>query len=474
MQPYPSLARPLYTNPISVGAAAVYAVRKDLLEVGERDAKYPDENGNTKFNLFREVGVGHNKRIWVPRNMAPVITEDLRVEGKVIDVECTFVPRNDEQARFIDETVELINEGRSFIAKAPPGFGKTWCATDIICKIGVKTIVVVTKDDIVDQWIAAIEALTPLRRGPGKGIGLIRGDICDTVGQSIVIAMVHSLAKEARYPEYHFRDFGLAVFDECHRMGADFFSQACFRLPAKIRLGLSGTPHRKDGREEVIHAHIGVVEVETSLAPMVPRVIVQESPWHCPTKRKLDKEGRVVMNEKGEAVVVPIPHTPGRTGHIVRMLCNHHGRNRVLADFTVQAFKKGRKVIFQSERRDHLELMASLITSLGVPPSKITLYVGGMTKKQRDEAKKGNIIMATYKMTSEATDIPTIDTLVMGTPMSEVEQIIGRATRFMEDKNEPIIFDLQDLTSPVFKAYSENRLRLYRSIGAKVSKHVPN
>lgn len=444
------------------------------MEVGEREAKYADENGNTKFNLFREVGMGHNRRIWVPRNMAPSIPEDLRVEGRVIDVESSFVPRNSEQARIIADTVQLIELGESFILKAPPGFGKTWCTTEIIARYRRKTIVVVTKDDIVDQWIAAIEKLTNLRRGPGKGIGLIRGDICDTINQSVVIAMVHSLAKEARYPEHHFRDFGLAIFDECHRMGADFFSQACFRLPAKIRLGLSGTPHRKDGREEVIHAHIGVVKVETELAPMIPRVISQESPWHCPTKRKTDKEGRVVMDKEGKAVVVPIPHTAGRTGHIVRMLCNHHGRNRILADFTVQAFKKGRKVIFQSERRDHLELMTSLITSLGVPPSKITLYVGGLTKKQRDEAKKGNIIMATYKMTSEATDIPDIDTLVMGTPMSEVEQIIGRATRFMEGKKEPIIFDLQDLTSPVFKSYSENRLRLYRSIGAKVSKHAPN
>lgn len=469
--PYP--IHVLHSKPTNVASAAVYPFKEKFMDIGARKSKFKAEDGSDEYNLFRVVGAGHHKRIWVPRNMAPDVVEDLRVRGVDCKTVSTFKPRNSEQERCGPAILALLKNDQSFIFRAPPGFGKTWLTTDVIVKMGKKTIVVVTKEDILDQWVAAIEKLTPLRLGKGKGIGIIRGDTCDTLGQTIVIAMVHSLAKEDRYPEHHFRDFGLVVFDECHRIGADFFSQACFRLPALLRLGISATPDRKDGREEVLYAHIGPVLVETDMAPMTPRVIKQKSPWQIPMKRKLDKDGRVVMKDN-KVVMVPMAHSPGRTGHIVRMMTNHHGRNVMIARFVAQCFLKGRKVLVQSERLDHLQELTTLISSFKVPPAKITLYVGGLTKAQRELAKTGAVIMATYKMTAEATDIPDIDTLVMGTPMSDVRQIVGRATRFLEGKKEPILFDIVDDSSPVFAGYAKNRMELYASLGATVKEHLPN
>ncbi len=453
----------LHAKPISVAAGAVYPYNPKLVEACERESKYDSDE---KFNLCRVVGTEFQKRIWVPRNMAPEITVDLRADGLDQKFQSSFVPRNTEQTRVITESSGLLLQGISHVLEAPTGFGKTWCASDIIARVGKKTIVVVTKEDILDQWMEAFEKLLGLKRG--KGIGVIAGDVCEVVNQKVVIAMVQSIAKDGRYPEHTFKDFGLAMWDECHRVGADFFSQSCFRIPALLRLGISATPDRKDGREEVIAAHIGQTMVVTKAAPMTPRIIAQESPWSIPLKRKLDKEGRVVMNEDGTVAMVQLPHSPAKCGHIVRMMSNNYSRNAMIANFVKQAFDSGRKVLVQSDTKDHLETLAALIASTGIPPQKITYYVGGMTSAQRTTAKLGQIIMATYQMTKEATDIPTLDTLVMATPKSDVRQIVGRIIRAFEGKKEPLVFDIVDSSSSVFKGYAKSRKEWYASVGAQV------
>jgi len=53
-------------------------------------------------------------------------------------------------------------------------------------------------------------------------------------------------------------------------------------------------------------------------------------------------------------------------------------------------------------------------------------------------------------------------------PISDVEQAVGRCTRFVEGK-DPVVFDIVDGTSPVFDGYAEQRRKFYRRIGAKVT-----
>lgn len=443
----------LDTAPISVSGGAVYPYSESLLEYGQRKTKYDDE-----YNMFRVIGNDKHKRILVPRNMSPVGGEDNRLEGIDVKFKSTFVPRNAEQKRVIDETSMLLNMGVSFMTEAPTGFGKTWCGCDVIAKVGKKTIVVVTKEDLVDQWNEALKATLGL--SIGNGVGLIRGDVCQTAGNHVVIAMVQSLAKESRYPESSFRDFGLAIWDETHRVAADFFSQSCYRLPAKLRWGISATPYRKDGRNDVLQAHIGPVRVRSDAAPMQFRVIKVRSPWVCPARRKLQKDGTYTM--------VQVPHSAGRTAHVEDMLAKHFPRNKLIADFVVAAHRKGRRVLVQSNLLAHLQTLAELVTALGVPPGDIGHYAQGVSKEAREVVKSKRVIFASYKMTSEATDIPQLDTLVMATPKSDVVQIVGRVIRFLDGKKEPVVFDVVDDTSTVFNGYATSRLKWYAEKGAEV------
>ena len=458
------------TAPLMVGGGAVYPSKKGWMEIGDRKAKYPDEEGNTTFNLFREVGPPEHRRIWVPRNMVDhFITPDIdkREAGVDVDFASSFAPRNKEQARCIAEASSLLKLQQSFMFRAPTGFGKTWCSSQIIANVGKKTIVVVTKEDIVEQWVKAFEKCLGL--SPSREIGFIAGDTCDTSNKAIVIAMVQSLAKEERYPESSFRGFGFAIWDECHRIGADFFAQSCFRVPALLRMGVSATPRRKDGREEVLHAHIGPVRVSSDAVPMTPRVIITQSPWHCPTERRMDKAGRIVIDSVTQIPIqFPISHSPAKCGHVVKMIVHCHARNKIAVDFIGQCYKAGRKILVQSDQKEHLEIVASLLPSVNIPVQQIGFYVGGLKSRQRENAAAKRVVMATYQMTAEATDIPELDTLVMLTPKSDVEQIVGRILRFLPDKLEPVVFDIQDNSSPLFSGYAQARRKWYSAIGAAV------
>lgn len=52
------------------------------------------------------------------------------------------------------------------------------------------------------------------------------------------------------------KEFGLVVFDECHRLPANTFSKLS-TIPIKYRIGLSATPYREDGRTDFIFALTG-------------------------------------------------------------------------------------------------------------------------------------------------------------------------------------------------------------------------
>ena len=90
-----------------------------------------------------------------------------------------------------------------------PGKGKTVMALKIIECLAVKTLVVVHKSFLTNQWKERIEQFLP-----GAKVGTIQGQIFDIENKDIVIGMVQSLSMK-EYPQNAFESFGLTVFDEC-------------------------------------------------------------------------------------------------------------------------------------------------------------------------------------------------------------------------------------------------------------------
>jgi superfamily II DNA or RNA helicase len=428
----------LDTEPLSTGAAHVYPYSDHLCERFVALSRFDDP-----YPLHRVFGSGDHKRIAIPRNLGPVSSNDLRDFGHEVKFTSSFVPRNDEQARVVSESYEYLRQGQSFITEAPTGFGKTWCAMDTVAKVGRRTLVIVTKEDILDQWVDAACAVLGLTK---RDIGIIKGDRCDTLGKPISIGLVQSVSKFGRYSSAVFKGIGLTIFDEVHRMGADVFSNACYILPSLLRWGLSATPNRSDGKEQLIKANIGRVQVRTKHAPLVPIIYRARSDVSFPRGLK---------------------QRPGRTAHFDRIIARNMKRNHFIARFVRTCYRKQRRVIVFSATKAHLEWLHAAIKKVGIPAKDMAYYVGGLTKQDREAAKYQPVILATYAFTSEATDIPWLDAMVMATPRSDVVQITGRILREYPDKKVPIVLDIVDPLR-MFENYSKKRSTFYNDIGAEI------
>jgi superfamily II DNA or RNA helicase len=428
----------LHEKPLFTQAAAVYPYSDQLAEEFTAVSRFDDP-----YLMYREFGHGDKRKIALPRNWCPLGDKDLRVEGAEVKFESIFEPRSSEQSKIVTASAELLKQGKSFITQAPTGFGKTVCAMEVIARVGLKTLVVVTKEDSRDQWYDESKAILGLSR---HEVGFIQADQCEVVDRKLVIGTIQSLSIGGRYAPNTYHDIGLTIWDEVHRAAADHFSNSCWALPSKLRWGLSATPWRQDGKEELLYGHIGNIAVNTTELQLVPNVF------------------RVVTDvefPKG------LRFTPDRLGHVHKFLSMDLKRNHFIARFVRKAWGDQRNTIVFADTLNHLDWLMSAIRKVGVPSKDIAYYVGGLSKPQREKAKGKPVILATYAYTSEATDIPWLDTMVMATPRSNVIQIVGRVLREYPGKPNPVILDLVDPLR-IFRNFADKRLGWYASIGAKV------
>lgn len=437
--------------PLSYGATAVYPYSPKLEKRFRFETHFGDEV------LLHRV---EDEFIHLPRAVCPIGGKDERLDGMVVHYKKSPVPRDYQVPLFL-ETAAFLKEGKSGIVVAATGWGKTALGFHAAAVVQRKTIVITTKDDIYKQWLTDAKTFLGLE---DHEIGEIRQDKCEVKGTKFVVAMIHSLSIDGKYPAWIDEEFGLAIFDECHRVPADQFSAVIDMFRAKLRLGLSATPERADGKELMLYAHIGPIRAQSEVQLLVPKVLRFNTGWQCPRVIRTDKE-------TGKKRVVRLPHEPGKTMHLEKMLAADPPRNHMIANAIAQAYSKGRRIVVFSSTHEHLRALHRASVALGVPGKQTGFYIGANTKadrEARDKVKARPVMFTTWSMMAEGTNIPWLDTAVLAAPRSNVNQPIGRIRREYDGKKYPVVMDFVDSDSPVFAGYANRREQWYASIGAEI------
>ncbi|MFN0122519.1 MAG: DEAD/DEAH box helicase family protein, partial [Blastocatellia bacterium] len=138
--------------------------------------------------------------------------------------------------------------GRRGVVILPTGAGKTFVAQMAIEMVGRSTLVVVPTIDLMNQWYDL------LRASFRAEIGLIGGGYFE---QGAIV--VTTYASAFRFMERKGDEFGLLIFDECHHLPSDVYRYAAELSIAPFRLGLTATPEREDGAEDMLTRLIGPV-----------------------------------------------------------------------------------------------------------------------------------------------------------------------------------------------------------------------
>jgi superfamily II DNA or RNA helicase len=286
-------------------------------------------------------------------------------------------------------------------------------------------------------------------------IGRVQGDVCDFQGKPVVIGSLRSLCKPNRYPPELYRYFGLLIGDEIHRWAAEYMGVIATLFFARRRLGLSATPERVDGRDLQVAAHVGPIRAEMIGARKRPKVFCYKTGWVCPRNR----------------AGVQIPHSPGKIALLLPSIVNHGRRNMMICHFARMARSKGRRVVIFSDHTEHLDTLATKLPLYGIPLVDVGRYYGS-GKERSGAALKAQghkpVVLATPGKAGDGTDYPEWDTLILATPRSNIEQIVGRVLRD-DPKNpdkQPVVFDLQDDDSAVLRSYAKARKRTYQKLQA--------
>ncbi len=163
----------------------------------------------TPYPIYRES----NKKFYIPRKFGfDTFGEpaEYRIkDGLPIDLKFEGTLR-DNQAIIVEKYQNHIKNGDwGGLLDIYCGFGKTILALAIIASVKVKTIIIVHKGFLLDQWVERIQQFLPNAR-----IGRIQGQIIDIEDKDIVIGMLQSLSMK-EYPDDQFDEFGLTVIDEC-------------------------------------------------------------------------------------------------------------------------------------------------------------------------------------------------------------------------------------------------------------------
>ena len=360
---------------------------------------------------------------------------------------------------FQEEAVTKITAHDEGILCAPTAFGKTTVAAWLIAKRKVNTLVVVHRQQLLDQWQERLGRFLDL---PAKSIGHIGGGKMDRTG-CVDVAVIQSLYRKDEVKDF-VAEYGQVIVDECHHISAFTFEQVMRQVKAKYVVGLTATPTRKDGHHPIIYMQCGPVRYNMSA-----RTMTETTPFeHRVTPRYTE------FRMAPELTEITIQD-------IYAALVDNAPRNEMIAGDIVRAVESGRCPLLLTGRTEHLQYFA---TKLAGVAQHVFVLKGGMAKKQRRETaaalaavpeNESRVILATGSYIGEGFDDARLDTLFLAMPISwkgTLQQYVGRLHRLHAEKRFVQVYDYVDGYVLMLARMYERRLKGYAAIGYVIEQEI--
>jgi len=334
----------------------------------------------------------------------------------------------------------------------------TVMALKIVSLIQKKTLILVHKEFLMNQWIERIEEFLP-----GARVGKIQASTCDIENKDIVIGMIQTMYNKV-FPQEVYSQFGLTIIDEVHRIGSEEFSKTLLKTITPYMLGISATVERKDKLTKLLYMFIGP-KIHSMLRKQEDTVLVRGIEF--------------VTNDSDFNEVEYDFRGQPKYSTMISKICAYGPRS----DFIVKAIRDllrenpGAQIMVLAHNRSLLTYMYESINATTITLAHVNggltgglspvagFYVGGMKQKDLQATESKQIVLATYAMAAEALDIKTLSILLMATPKTDITQSVGRILRVKHAN--PIIVDIID-SHQLFQNQWKLRKRFYKKANYKI------
>lgn len=342
-----------------------------------------------------------------------------------------------------------IDGNRRFLLGDHTVTHNTVIALNIVSQLKTKTLVVVHKGFLLNQWIERIGQFLPTAK-----VGKIQGQIIDIENKDIVIGMLQSLSMK-EYPQDMFESFGLTIVDECHHISSEVFSRSLQKIITKYALGLSATMQRKDGLTRVFKMFLGEIiykEEREKTDSVLVKAIEFTTDDEDFNETAYDYRG----NPAYSTMITKLCVYSHRSEFILRVL------KKELEE------KEGQQIMILAHNKNLLVYLFKAIEHRNI--ATVGYYVGGMKECDLKASETKQVIIATYAMASEALDIKTLTTLILATPKTDITQAVGRILRVKHER--PLVIDILD-SHEVFQRQWKKRQKYYEKNNYKIM-HTDN
>lgn len=421
--------------------------------------EYDFDNNLSIKHFFKES----EDLLFVPKfykneNIEFNIIKNLCSEGEDINIEWNkdFELREDKQS-----IIDIIKNHNNGLIKLPTGFGKTILSIHYISLMKKKTLIIVDREVLLDQWKKSILNSTNLKE---EDIGIIKGDKMQ-FDKPVIIAMVQTLvskyknSNEVMIKKFKESNIGISIIDEVHSIvGPISTSEIIYMLFSKTTFGLSATPYRNSKKENIIMNYcIGdlLVDKVNEIIPLV-KTITFTNNLPNKTYNYMSFGGKFNYMKYTKQIYL----------HDEKFV------HMVLDIITETISKSIHKILVPISIIDAID---KIIHTIDTNDKYINLrdkYIKltSSTKNNFDDSKQ--IIFATSGLISKGYDNPSIETLLLTIPIGSnkvfLTQLVGRILRSKKDKNNMMIIDMVDEKYYETRSAYNSRLKNYKLFGYQI------
>lgn len=341
------------------------------------------------------------------------------------------------------EAVRACTQGEKGVLYAPPRSGKTVMCTALICKLGIKSLIIASQRDwLVGFYETFVGSNTqkPLTDIDKSRIGFCKKK-SDFEKYDVCLATVQTFHSEGGQALLEMlRDkFTLVAIDEVHTSSANRYIQEISRFNCKYKIGLTGTPDRKDGKYVLTQAVVGPILYHANVKRLRPTVKL--------TRTKFDVGSKSTV-----------------WAYIVKKLETDEARLKLIAKCAIKDAIEGKHMVLIpfSQVKPILTLVKMINDMYG---EQIAYpFYGGLPKNIRDDTiqkardYKIKIIVGNMRLLGTGINIPRASAIYQSTLSSNIPQCEQRVSRILtpcDNKPDPILRIFLDSTS-VSKACLRN------------------
>ena len=361
----------------------------------------------------------------------------------------TASPR-DHQNIVMNEALIELNKKGSIIIAAYPGFGKTFTSLALSQKIKLRTVVLTNKVILMNQWKESIKKFTTLndddviivkpRTKKQKTTTRATEKWKKKIHQASIL-IVNPLNVPKILPEI-FKTVGCLIVDECHQIMSPCFSESLLWIQPRYLIGLSATPYRSDGLNNLLDIYFSSKRIQRNLHK---RHIVWKVQTDFVPDITFTRDGRLDWNQ----ILNSQAENEERNLLIIRLVETLHLR----------------KILILTKRIQHAENITNRLHQRGINVD----YIYGTKKKWKEDAR---VLVGTSQKIGVGFDESSLDCLILA---SDVEayfiQYLGRV--FRKPSIEPIIVDIVDNNS-VLKKHWKTRQQVYVKHGGSIKSVTSN